>query len=96
MVWRADRPLPPNDRPNDRGQRADRKPNDYIQRRIPEKEFKAMEKFSTAIAGSSQQNCRFWNSSIGCDKPDGSCPFAHNLCILCGGNHKWISCPKKK
>ena len=25
-----------------------------------------MEKFSTAIAGSSQQNCRFWNSSIGC------------------------------
>ena len=57
--------------------------------KMPESEFRALREIK-ATEKNGKRACRFWNSSIGCSAPEGQCQFAHNLCILCGQNHKWI------
>ena len=57
--------------------------------KMPEAEFRALREIK-AKEKNGKRACRFWNSSIGCSAQEGQCQFAHNLCILCGANHKWI------
>ena len=57
--------------------------------KMPEHEFKALREIK-AKEKNGKRACRFWNSSIGCSAPEGQCQFAHDICILCGQNHRWI------
>ena len=56
--------------------------------KMPEHEFQALREIK-ATEKNGKKACRFWSSSIGCSAPEGTCAFAHDLCILCGQNHKW-------
>ena len=56
--------------------------------KMPEHEFQALREIK-ATEKNGKKACRFWNSSIGCSAPEGTCAFAHDLCILCGQNHRW-------
>ena len=54
---------------------------------MPDAEFKELKSIKPKEKNGAKA-CRYWNSSIGCAAGDG-CPFAHNLCYLCGKDHKW-------
>ena len=56
--------------------------------KMPEHEFQALREIK-ATEKNGKKAFRFWNSSIGCSAPEGTCAFAHDLCILCGQNHRW-------
>ena len=56
--------------------------------RISEQEFAAINEIK-AKTRDGIRACKFWNSSIGCANGDKGCTFAHNLCILCGRDHRW-------
>ena len=56
--------------------------------RLSEQEFAAINEIKAETRGGVRA-CKFWNSSIGCAGGDKGCPFAHNLCLLCGRDHRW-------
>ena len=56
--------------------------------RLSEQEFAAINEIKVKTRGGVRA-CKFWNSSIGCASGDKGCTFAHNLCLLCGRDHRW-------
>ena len=56
--------------------------------RLSEQEFAAINEIKAETRGGVRA-CKFWNSSIGCASGDKGCPFAHNLCLSCGRDHRW-------
>ena len=67
--------------------RTDDEPRGKKRPNMPDWEFKALREIK-AREKNGVKACRYWNSSIGC-AAEGACPYAHNLCILCGQNHRW-------
>ena len=53
---------------------------------MPDWKFKALREIK-AREKNGVKACRYWNSSIGC-AAEGTCPFAHNICRLCGKDNK--------
>ena len=59
-------------------------------KRIPDEEFKKMRQLDARNPKDPKRpKCRWWNSSVGCDRSDATCPYAHGMCLLCGSNHRW-------
>jgi hypothetical protein len=74
-----------NDTPKGRGKKGGKdKP------RIPPAEWKKITTIdSTNPKDRKRPKCRWWNSSIGCDRADKDCQYTHGMCLLCNQNHKY-------
>ena len=55
-------------------------------KKIPEKEYRAL----TQALKTHKANkiCMYWNSTLGCSNP--KCSRKHDVCLECGGSHRWV------
>ena len=54
--------------------------------KMPDKEWKALQK---AVKDNKATSiCLYWNSTSGCSNP--KCGRKHDICLECGGNHRWV------
>ena len=78
------------------GRKGDGPPAPTKRRQMPDDEFKALTAMDTTNPKDRKKRiCRWWNCSLGCDRTDNDCAYAHGICLLCKGSHKWIHCKKR-